>query len=244
MTVGAPAVDTLLFDTMGTVVDIDGSIQDRLTAILAHHGWSDVDRIGRLWDRNIRTAMDEINDGYAEWKSHRTLRRNALEFLIKTDELPGLTAAERDDLVNVVGTLRAWSDSVRTLAALGSRMRIVALSNADLAELSMLSKNAGLGWHAVISAQLVHAYKPHESVYQSALDLLQLDAEHTMMVAAHRWDLRAAARLGMRTAYIARPGAEAPSRDDHFTVEATDLAALAARLLPSPSLTSPLQRQA
>jgi 2-haloacid dehalogenase len=47
------------------------------------------------------------------------------------------------------------------------------------------------------------------------------------MVAAHPWDLRAAARHGLRTAYVARPGAEPPAPDDRFDVRVSDLAELA-----------------
>jgi 2-haloacid dehalogenase len=175
--------------------------------------------------------MERINDGRAEWRSHQALRRRALETLIEEHELPALTTAERDDLTAVIRTLRPWPDSPAALAALGAVARTVALSNADLAELVALSRNADLRWHGVLSAEFARAYKPHRSVYRSALRLLQLDPARTMMVAAHPWDLRAAAELGMRTAYIARPGAERPSIDDRFTLLAGDLADLHAQLV-------------
>jgi 2-haloacid dehalogenase len=47
------------------------------------------------------------------------------------------------------------------------------------------------------------------------------------MVAAHPWDLRAAARHGLRTAYVARPGADAPEPGDRFDFTVRDLAELA-----------------
>jgi 2-haloacid dehalogenase len=51
-----------------------------------------------------------------------------------------------------------------------------------------------------------------------------------MLVAAHPWDLRAAAEQGMATAYVARPDAEPPGPDDHFSVEVENLEELAALL--------------
>jgi 2-haloacid dehalogenase len=51
------------------------------------------------------------------------------------------------------------------------------------------------------------------------------------MVAAHPWDLRAAAVHGLRTAYIERAGEGEPKPSDSFDLTAPDLAALAARLL-------------
>jgi 2-haloacid dehalogenase len=218
---------------MGTVVDVDGSIQERLAVILDRHGRTDAEHVTAEWDRHIRAGMDDINNGDTAWSSHLSLRHNALQLLIDTGDLPALTDAERDDLVTIIGRLQAWPDSPAALTALSKKVRIVAFSNADLAELVALSKNAELRWHAVISAQFAHAYKPHESVYQAALEMLELDPERTMVVAAHPWDLRAAALQGMQTAHITRPHTEGPSPEDHFTITATDLADLNDQLTPA-----------
>jgi 2-haloacid dehalogenase len=226
---GVP-VDTLLFDTMGTVVDVEGTIREQLGAILARYGRADAERVAGLWDRHIRTAMDEINRGDGSWRSHRSLRQAALEMLIDTNDLPTLDEAERDALVSTINTLKAWPDSPSALTSLSKIAKVVAFSNADLAELAELSRNADLRWHAVISAELAHAYKPHPSIYQTALDLLKLDPRRTLVVAAHPWDLRAAARAGMLTAYIGRPYSEKPTGQDRFTITATDLVDLETQL--------------
>ena len=61
-----------------------------------------------------------------------------------------------------------------------------------------------------------------------------------MMVAAHPWDLRAAAEHGMATAFIARPEADPPRADDDFDLTVTDLTELADRLgLGEPALPEP-----
>jgi hypothetical protein len=56
------------------------------------------------------------------------------------------------------------------------------------------------------------------------------------MVAAHPWDLRAAA-LGMRTAFVGRAGEGVPEPSDTFDFTARGLADLAALLVPGPGLT-------
>ena len=218
-------INTLLFDTMGTIVDVDGSIKERLTQVLARYDHIDIDAIAAQWDRHIRTAMDDVNRKREKWQPHRTLRLNALEKLIDTKKIPPLTELERKELVSVIDTLKPWPDSPDALAELGVRTKIVAFSNADFAELAALSKNGGLRWHAVISAELANAYKPHPTMYQTAVDLLHLDRARSMVVAAHPWDLRAASEAGMLTAYIARPFTEAPEPEDNFTVTAADLSA-------------------
>jgi 2-haloacid dehalogenase len=46
-----------------------------------------------------------------------------------------------------------------------------------------------------------------------------------MMVAAHTGDLMAAARLGLRTAHIARPNEHGPGRGEAAPAEPVDIAA-------------------
>jgi 2-haloacid dehalogenase len=135
-----------------------------------------------------------------------------------------------EDLALAGHRLRPWPDSGAALRALAGSFTVVALSNASLAQLADMSAAGGLAWHCVLSGELARAYKPDPAVYQLAIRLLGLDPAATMMVAAHPWDLRAAAGHGLRTAYVARPGEGVPGPDDRFDVRAGDLAELAARL--------------
>jgi 2-haloacid dehalogenase len=97
--------------------------------------------------------------------------------------------------------------------------------------LADLFSGGGLTWHLTLSGELVHAYKPDPAVYRLALDRLALNPSRTLMVAAHPWDLRAAAELGLRTAYVERAGEGTPDPTDTFDVTAPDLATLAEVLL-------------
>ena len=82
---------------------------------------------------------------------------------------------------------------------------LATLSNGNVALLVNMAKNAGLPWDAVLSAELAESYKPDPTVYRKAADLLGLEPEQVMMVAAHGGDLRASAEVGFRTAYVPRP---------------------------------------
>jgi 2-haloacid dehalogenase len=115
---------------------------------------------------------------------------------------------------------------VQALRTLRQVTTAVALSNADLAELAALSRHGGLSWHAALSGEHVRAFKPDPAVYQMALRLLDAEPSTVLMVAAHPWDLRAAAEHGLATAYVSRPGAEDPGPDD-FDLQVGDLAELA-----------------
>jgi 2-haloalkanoic acid dehalogenase type II len=208
-------VEVLLFDVMGTVVDDQGTSRRELSSA----GVADTDAVAARWTDELNAAMAEVNSGRRSWASHRQLRREALMALIDEGVMPALDAAVLDRLASVVDRYEPWPDSVAAIGALRSHVQVVALSNADISELIALSARSGLAWHAVLSGQVARRYKPDPFVYRNALGLLRVHPAHVMLVAAHAWDLRAAAEHGIRTAFVARPGATAPDPDDRFTLQ-------------------------
>jgi 2-haloacid dehalogenase len=60
-------------------------------------------------------------------------------------------------------------------------------------------------WDAILGADLARDFKPKPAVYLASADSLGLRPSECMMCAAHASDLEAAARNGLRTAFIARP---------------------------------------
>lgn len=225
----ATGIRTLVFDVLGTVVDESGSLAAETTAALAAAG-AGHDRGQQLtqeWARRLDDLTGQVVAGQAPWRSNDALRRAALHDAVGAAGLDGLPAAVLDDLALAGHRLKSWPDSAQALQALAGSFTVVALSNADLAQLADLSADGGLAWHCVLSAELARTYKPDPAVYSMALNLLGLSPRHTMMVAAHPWDLRAAAEHGMRSAYISRPGEGAPADGDRFDVYADSLADLA-----------------
>jgi 2-haloacid dehalogenase len=227
-----PIVRTLLFDVLGTVVDERGSIARECAAALAAAavGAGQADLLAAAWRRHMDDLLAQVIAGVAPWRPHDTLSREALHEAAAELGLADLPASVLDDLALAGQRLRAWPDAAAGLRGLAARYAVVALSNATLAELTGMSAVNGLAWHCVLSAALIRAYKPDPVVYQMALDLLQLNPEQTLFVAAHPWDLRGAASQGMRTAYISRPGEATPSAEDQFDLYATDLSGLAAAI--------------
>ena len=64
-----------------------------------------------------------------------------------------------------------------------------------------------------MSAELFAHYKPDPETYLGAAKLLCLPPEQVMMVAAHNHDLKAAQKLGLKTAFVARPTEYGPPRN-------------------------------
>jgi 2-haloacid dehalogenase len=211
---GGVDIEALVFDVIGTVVD-EASIAADLEAV----GAPDV---AHRWAEAIDRRLGAIRDQTAPWRSSEDVRREALDEVLDAP----ISAEQRRWLEGAGRRLRPWPDSPAALRALGERLKLFALSNASLAELAEISARGGLAWHAVLSGALVHAYKPSPAVYELALSSLGLEPSRTLMVAAHAWDLRAAATHGLRTAFIARPGADPPRAGDRFDLHVEDLAAL------------------
>jgi 2-haloacid dehalogenase len=222
-------IDTLLFDILGTVVDEAGSMRAELGAALDRAGAGErTQALAAAWERSFAALAASIGEG-APWRSTDDLNAEALADALRDGpRLPETTVAE----LGLAGhRLRPWPDTQDALRRLARRFTIVALSNGSLSMLTDLFAAGGLTWHCVLSGEMVRAYKPDPAVYRLALDQLALDPRRTLMVAAHPWDLRAAATQGLLTAYIERAGEGAPEPSDTFDLSVPDLAALASRLL-------------
>jgi 2-haloacid dehalogenase len=222
-------IDALVFDVLGTVVDEQGSIVAEVAGALAAAGASSgqAAELTDAWTRRLSARTAAVSSGETPWEPGGDLWRAALDEAVVATGLGQLPAAVLASLARAGHRLRAWPDSAPALRALAASRTVVALSNASLAQLTGMSAAGGLAWHCVLSGELVRTYKPHPDVYRLALDVLGADPRRTMMVAAHPWDLRAAAGHGMRTAYVPRPGEGNPEPGDHFDVYARDLGDLA-----------------
>ena len=228
-------VDTLLFDVLGTVVDEAGSMRAELATTLEHAGVGreQAYALAAAWTGRFAALMTSIRDG-APWRTTDELNAEALADVVPDGRrLPEATVRH---LALVGHRLRPWPDSVQALRRFAQHFTIVALSNGNLSMLTDLFAGAGLTWHGVLSAEMVRAYKPDPAMYRLAVDQLALNPHRTLMVAAHPWDLRAAAAHGLRTAYIRRAGVGEPRPSDTFDLTVPDLAALAAALLTEASL--------
>jgi 2-haloacid dehalogenase len=226
----ADDIDTLLFDVLGTVVDEAGSIRAELAAALDQAGaGGSAEALAAAWAERFDGLTSDIRQG-APWRSTDDLNAEALAVVLRDG--PSLPADAVQNLALVGHRLKPWPDSPAALRRLTGRFTTVALSNGNLAMLADLFAAGGLTWHGVVSGEMMHAYKPDPAVYRFALDRLALDPGRTLMVAAHPWDLRAAAAQGMRTAFVDRAGEGDPEPSDTFDVTASDLADLAALLVP------------
>jgi 2-haloacid dehalogenase len=230
------AIKALTFDVFGTVVDWRGSIIREGMKFGTQHGMAvDWGAFADAWRAGYRPAMDRVRRGELPWTNLDALHRMRLEELLSQFGITGLSEADKDHLNRVWHRLDAWPDAVEGLTRLRRRFVLATLSNGNVALLTNMAKHAGLPWDCILSAELAKHYKPDPETYQMAADLLGLPTAQVMMVAAHKDDLRAAQRVGLKAAFVARPLEHGPERQPDITpdpafVYASDFNDLAGKL--------------
>lgn len=200
------AIRAIAFDVQGTCVDFFRPILRMGDAVNRAKGL-DIDwaALSSEWRDLYRMVLDQVIAGQRPWLRVDRIYREALDTLLERRGLSDIfTAAERDELNQIWTRLDPWPDSVEGLARLRRRFTTATLSNAGMAAVVAVVKHANLPFDAVLTAELAQSYKPEPSVYQLAVDYLGYRPHEILMVACHKYDLKAARAFGMRTAFVAR----------------------------------------
>jgi 2-haloacid dehalogenase len=232
------SVKVLAFDVFGTVVDVRGSLIRELSAFgNLQHLMADWSAFADRWLAAYATGVAAVNSGQQPWQTVDVLNARALDNLLGEFGLHGVADEQKDLLRHAWRRLQPWPDAVAGLQHLRNRYRVITLANANFTLLSDLAASAKLPWDEILSAESVKRYKPDPAVYRMAVDCLRLPADAIMMVAAHKYDLEAAMKIGFRAAFVWRPlefgpdgQPDQPTPGDPFDLVVNDFLALAGEL--------------
>ena len=231
------SVKALVFDTFGTVVDWRASVIQEVEQLAKKKGFKvDAAKFADAWRAGYGPSMNRVRSGELPWTKLDALHRMILDRLLIDFGIAGLSEAEIDGLNRSWHRLRPWPDAVSGLTRLKTRFIIAPLSNGNISLMTNLAKYGGLPWDCILGAELARHYKPDPEVYQSAADILDLKVGDVMMVAAHLGDLRAAKKVGLKTAFVPRPLELGPQgkpdlqADSTVDISATDFNDLARQL--------------
>jgi 2-haloacid dehalogenase len=221
----------LTFDCYGTLVDWEGGLGTFLYDLARRAGDRDPPAGGELrarWEEiqfelvrgEYRSYHDILVDSLRTWAGERGYRWNDKEG----------EALER--------AMQAWQPFPETVPALqrakagGVRLAIVSNTDRHIME-HTLRQLAPVQFDAVVVAQDVRTYKPDLEPFTRVLQILDLPAAEVLHVAfGFKYDIAAAQRRGMQTAWVNRhrdaaPGQEVP---DHEWDSLWGLAELVQRL--------------
>lgn len=199
-------VKAMVFDTFGSVVDWRGSIIRDLTLWGLENGYAaDWAALADKWRGRYQPQMEKVRSGQREWTILDVLHRESLDALLPEFGLEAMTEEQRQHVNRVWHRLDGWPDSVAGLSRLKSKYIIAPLSNGNISLLTDIAKYTGLPWDLNLSTEVFKCYKPQPQSYLGVCAALQLEPEQVMMCAAHNDDLLAARRVGLKTAFWARP---------------------------------------
>ena len=211
---GASATPTYPSGIKAMTFDIQGTLFDYyrpfavISAALSKRKGPNLNWSGFLGDWNAG-AVSIILAIIAEkrpWIPPGQIFRESLDALLSARGLTSqLDDADRRELMSVWSQMVPWQDSVEGIGQLKRKFTVAALSNAGMAGVIALAKHGGVSFDAVLTGELVHSYKPSIDVYRAASNYLGFPPGEIMMVAAHKFDLKAAKEAGLKTAYIPRP---------------------------------------
>ncbi|KAL1740331.1 HAD-like domain-containing protein [Schizophyllum fasciatum] len=215
----------VLFDLMGTCVDWKSSIVAALHACPRAPGLppNDYEELAADWRagffQRILALAGEQSPDIDE------IHRDVLDALLADR---GVSADDWDAdvrarLVAAWHHQLPWPDSVRGIRRISAKYPVVVLANGTTKLQLDIVRSAGIHFDALFSSKLLGFTKPDPRIYEKALSMLECEPSEAVMVAAHAYDLRAAAKLGIRTIYLRRT-TEDPTEDmdavrsdvDHF----------------------------
>jgi 2-haloacid dehalogenase len=226
-------IKVLAFDVFGTVVDWHQSIAREINSMNLN---VDGNEFALAWRAGYKPAMQRVMSGELGWTLIDDLHRLILDDILEKFRIVHLNEEQKRHLNKVWHRLDAWPDSVQGLTRLKSRYTICSLSNGNIGLLADMAKHAALPWDCILSAEVFRKYKPDPATYLGVSKIFGIAPEEVLMVAAHRDDLNAARKYGLKTAYIERPhefGSAHPkdvSPDPDNTFHARNIVELAALL--------------
>ena len=201
-------LEVLFFDVLGTVVDWRGSITREATEFFSKHDATHVEAsaFADAWVGRYDASVEDVRSGDRSFVTLDVLNMENLKATLRQFGLaPSAVAqAELDKLNFIWHRLEPWPDAVPAISHLKNKYIVAPLSDGNTRLMVNMAKYSGLPWDTVFGADVYCTYKPMPQVYLGACKLLDVLPENAMLIAAHTYDLNAAQKLGLRTAYVAR----------------------------------------
>lgn len=207
------SVKALFFDVFGTLIDWRNGIARESEKVLAPLGYKlDWLAFSDAWRDEYQIGMEEVRAGRLPFAKLDIIHRHNLDRILPRFDIKADEKVLRD--LNLAWhRIDAWPDVPPAMARLKKKFLLAPVSNGNISMMVALARKNAFPWDAILGGEIAGDYKPKPRVYLAACDALDLAPSACMMVAAHSYDLSAAAALGLKTAHVARPQ-EAPGKGE------------------------------
>lgn len=190
----------LIFDVNETLLDLS-PLKSRINEALHSEYAFDI------WFRTLLhySLVETVTENYEDFS---TIGKTTMQMVCKRYEVD-IVDSEITSILGIIKKLPPHDDVVEALIMLkASNFKLVALSNGNDKVLKKQLRFAAIDrlFDAILSVESVREYKPKASAYEYALREMRTSANHTMMIAAHGWDILGAKRAGLKTAFVERKG--------------------------------------
>jgi len=220
------AIKALVFDVFGTLVDWRTSIAKESQRLLSPLGLTtDWHAFADNWRNEYQPAMEKVRSGQRGFCKLDELHRGNLDTVLERLGWQQVDEATRQKLNLGWHRLDQWAEVQQGLMRLRQQFVLAPCSNGHISLMVNLARHNRWHWDAITGAEIAHDYKPQAIVYQASAAALGFLPEETMMVAAHSDDLVAAARAGLKTAFIARPDEHGPGLGESVAKTPMDFSA-------------------
>ncbi len=202
-------IKALAFDTGGTILDWHSGLVRALAGAAAAKGLqADWHAVANDWRRrSMKEIVGQVRPNFNMDDVHRT----TLSECLAQFGLNGLDEAGQEAILRAWHELDAWPDFPQAMQQLRQALPVVSLTMLPTALVVNVSRKNKLVWDAVISCEMIGVYKPHAQAYETAARWLAMQPSDILMVACHNFDLNAAHKAGMRTAFVRRPDEWGPA---------------------------------
>ena len=151
------------------------------------------------------SCVESISGNYIDFGS---IGKATLKMVFQESQ-KNIQDKEIEEVLGLMGKLPVHEDVPEALELFGhAGYTLVVLSNGSLEVVQKQLDHAGLSpfFERIFSVGVTGKFKPDPATYKYVMDQMQIPANKGMMLAAHAWDILGAQRVGLQTAFVARPG--------------------------------------
>jgi 2-haloacid dehalogenase len=220
-------IKVCVFDAYGTLFDVHAAVGHHRSRL-----GDKADAVSAMWrTKQLEyTWLRSLMDRYVPfWQ----VTGDALDYAFDAHGVSD--TGLRDDLLNAYMELDCYPAVPEVLAALkegGMRTAILSNGSPEMLDAAVKSSKLDALLDAVLSVQDLGIFKPHPSVYQLAVDTLEVEPRQVSFQSSNAWDAAAAATFGFRVAWVNRFGQAEERLPDHPDVQLRTLSELPAVVLP------------